>query len=95
MHAQKTLELLDIRRFVMHAQTRLPVCAGMLEKAAQGYMDSFERARAARTRNPRIEFFSQGVEKSLKQVTGSETRSLETIDDDTGIFSTQFSRPNR
>src|SRR5882724_5986781 len=95
--AQKTLELLDTPaiRHAMRKRAYLYAREMVWKKTAQGYMGSFERARAERTRNPRIEFSAQGVEKSLNKLPAMKLDHLKRLTDDTGILQHAiFSVPN-
>jgi len=95
--AQKTLELLDTPaiRHAMRKRAYLYAREMVWKKAAQGYMGSFERARAERTRNPRIEFSAQGAEKSLNKLPAVKLDHLKRLTDDTGILQHAiFSVPN-
>src|SRR5207237_1306825 len=68
--AQKTLELLDTPaiRHAMRKRAYLYSRDMVWKKAAQGYMSSFERARAERTRNPRVELSAQAAAKTLNKL---------------------------
>src|SRR6267154_6710890 len=96
--AQKTLELLDTPaiRHAMRKRAYLYARDMVWKKAAQGYMGSCERARAERTRNPRIEFSAQGVEKSLNKLPAVKLDHLKRLTDDTGMLQHAiFTIPNR
>ena len=95
--AQKTLELLDTPaiRHAMRKRAYLYAREMVWKKAAQGYMGSFERARAERMRNPRVEFSIQGAAKSLDKLPAVKLDHLKRLTDATGIFQHAiFSVPN-
>ena len=95
--AQKTLELLDTPaiRHSMRKRAYLYAREMVWKKAAQGYMGSFERARAERTRNPRVEFSAQGAVKLLDKLPAMKLDHLKRLTDDTGILQHAiFSVPN-
>jgi glycosyltransferase involved in cell wall biosynthesis len=95
--AQKTLELLDTPaiRHAMRKRAYLYAREMVWKKAAQGYMGSFERARAQRSRNPRVEFSAQAAEKTLKTLPALKLDHLKRLTDDTGILQhAVFSVPN-
>ncbi len=95
--AQKTLELLDTPaiRHAMRKRAYLYAREMVWKKVAQGYMGSFERARAERTRNPRVEFSTQGIEAPLNKLPAVKLDHLKRLTDDTGILQHAiFSVPN-
>jgi hypothetical protein len=95
--AQKTLELLDTPaiRHAMRKRAYLYAREMIWKKAAQGYMGSFERARAERVRNPRIEFSTQRTAKPVNQLPAMKLDHLKRLTDDTGILQHAiFSVPN-
>jgi glycosyltransferase involved in cell wall biosynthesis len=86
--AQKTLELLDTPaiRHAMRKRAYLYAREMVWKKAAQGYMHSFECARAERIRNPRVEFFAQTVVKPLDELPALKLDHLRRLSDSTGIL---------
>ena len=56
------------------------------KRAAQGYMGSFERARAERTRNPRVEFSAQTAPRLLNRVPALKLDHFQRLTDSTGIL---------
>lgn len=86
--AHKTLELLNTpaTRHAMRKRAYLYARTMVWQKAAQGYMSSFERARAERTRNPRVEFFAQAVVKPLNELPALNLDHLKRLTDSTGIL---------
>ncbi len=95
--AQKTLELLDAPA-IRHAMRKRAYLYGremIWKKAAQGYMRSFERARAERTRKPRVEFSAQASTNSLDRLPALKLDHLSRLTDHTGILQHAiFSIPN-
>ena len=95
--AQKTLELLDTpaTRHAMRKRAYLYGREMVWKKAAQGYMRSFERARAERTRNPRVGFSAQATTQSLDRLPILKLDHVTRLTDDTGILQHAiFSVPN-
>lgn len=86
--AQKTLELLDTPaiRHAMRKRAYLYSRDMIWKKAAQGYMGSFERARAERTQNPRVEFSAQSAAKTLNKMPLLKLDHLKRLTDGTGIL---------
>lgn len=86
--AQKTLELLDTPaiRHAMRKRAYLYSREMVWKKAAQGYMASFERARAQRTRNPRAGFSTQVVAGAPNQLPSLKLDHLKRLTDSTGVF---------
>jgi hypothetical protein len=86
--ADKTLELLDTPaiRHAMRKRAYLYAREMVWKKAAQGYMGSFERARAERTRHPRVEFSARAAEKPLNQLPALKLDHLKRLTDGTGIL---------
>lgn len=95
--AQRTLELLDTPA-IRHAMRKRAYLYGremVWKKAAQGYMRSFERARAARSRNPRVGFSAQVAPHSMDRVPTLKLDHVSRLTDDTGILQHAiFSVPN-
>ena len=95
--AQKALELLDTPA-IRHAMRKRAYLYGremVWKKAAQGYMRSFERARAERARKPRVEFSPQATTKSLDRLPMLKLDHVTRLTDDTGILQHAiFSVPN-
>jgi glycosyltransferase involved in cell wall biosynthesis len=95
--AQKTLELLDTPA-IRHAMRKRAYLYGremVWKKAAQGYMRSFEQARAERTRTPRVKFSVQATTKSLEGLPILRLDHVLRMTDDTGILQhAVFSVPN-
>jgi glycosyltransferase involved in cell wall biosynthesis len=95
--AQKTLELLDTPaiRHAMRKRAYLYARDMIWKKAAQGYMGSFEQARAERTRTPRVEFSVRDAAKPLNELPAMKLDHLKRLTDDTGILQHAiFSVPN-
>src|SRR5881396_1039378 len=95
--ARKAVELLDTPaiRHAMRKRAYIYARDMVWKSVAQGYMASFEQARAERTRNPRIEFSAQGAEKSLNKLPAVKLDHLKRLTDDTGILQHAiFSVPN-
>jgi glycosyltransferase involved in cell wall biosynthesis len=86
--AQKILELLDTPalRHAMRKRAYLYAREMIWKKAAQGYMHSFERARAERTRNPRVEFSVQAATKLPNRLPPLNLDHLKRLTDGTGIL---------
>ncbi len=86
--AQKTLELLNTPaiRHAMRKRAYLYARDMVWKKAAQGYMGSFERARADRTRSPRIEISPQTRARPLDQLPVLKLDHLKRLTDSTGIL---------
>jgi len=95
--AQKTLELLDTPaiRHTMRKRAYLYARDMVWKKVAQGYMGSFERVRAERTENPRVEFSARDAAKPLNKLPAMKLDHLKRLTDDTGILQHAiFSVPN-
>jgi len=95
--AQKTLELLDTPaiRHGMRKRAYLHGRGMVWKKAAQGYMRSFERARAERTRNPLVPFSAQDEPRCLDKLPVLKLDHLKGLTDDTGLLQHAiFSVPN-
>jgi glycosyltransferase involved in cell wall biosynthesis len=86
--AQKTLELLNTPalRHAMRKRAYLYAREMVWKKAAQGYMRSFERARAERTQNPRVEFSAPAAAQPLNKLPMLKLDHLERLTDSTGIL---------
>jgi glycosyltransferase involved in cell wall biosynthesis len=95
--AQKTLELLDTPaiRHAMRKRAYLYARNMVWKKAAQGYMGSFERARAERTQHPQVKFSTRSTTKPVNQLPALKLDHLKRLTDDTGILQHAiFSVPN-
>ena len=94
--AEKTLELLDTPA-IRHGMRKRAYLYGrgmVWKKAAQGYMRSFERARAERTRKPRVELSEHGM-TIAERLPILNLDHVSRLTDDTGIFQHAiFSIPN-
>jgi len=86
--ALKALELLNTPaiRHAMRKRAYLHARAMIWKKAAQGYMASFERARADRSRTPRIEISGQNPAMSLDPLPVLRLDHLKRLTDSTGIL---------
>ena len=95
--AQKTLELLDTPA-IRHAMRKRAYLYGremVWKKVAQGYMRSFERARAERARKPRVDSSAQVTTNSLDRLPTLKLDHVKRLTDDTGIIQHAiFSVPN-
>jgi glycosyltransferase involved in cell wall biosynthesis len=86
--AQKTIELLDTPaiRHTMRKRGYLFARDMIWKRVAQGYMDSFSRARSDRLKVPRVQFSARGAEKSLNRLPPLKLSHLRRMTDDTGMF---------
>ncbi len=86
--AKKTLELLDTPaiRHAMRKRAYLYSREMIWKKAAQGYMASFERARAERTRNPRAGFSTQAMVTVPNHLPALKLDHLKRLTDNTGVL---------
>jgi glycosyltransferase involved in cell wall biosynthesis len=95
--AQKTLELLDTPA-IRHAMRKRAYLYGremVWKKTAQGYMRSFERARAERAHKPRVDSSAQAKTNSLDRLPTLKLDHVTRLTDDTGILQHAiFSVPN-
>src|SRR5208283_1860631 len=68
--AQKTVELLDTPaiRHAMRKRAYLFAREMVWEKVAQGYMESFARARSSRLQNPQVQFSARLTQKRLNHL---------------------------
>ena len=96
--AQKTIELLDTPaiRHAMRKRAYLFAREMIWKRVAQGYMESFSRARNDRMENPRVQFSARATHKSLNQLPALNLGHLNRLTDDTGILQHAiFTVPNR
>jgi glycosyltransferase involved in cell wall biosynthesis len=86
--AKKTLELLDTpaTRHAMRKRAYLYSREMVWKKSAQGYMASFERARAERTRSPRAGFSTGAVVMAPTHLPPLKLNHLKRLTDSTGVL---------
>jgi glycosyltransferase involved in cell wall biosynthesis len=86
--ARKTLELLDTPaiRHAMRKRAYLYAREMVWKKAAQGYMGSFELARAERARVPAVRTLLEGPARAPTQLPALNLEHLERLTDSTGIL---------
>jgi glycosyltransferase involved in cell wall biosynthesis len=96
--ALKTIELLDTPA-VRHAMRKRAYLFGremVWKQVAQGYMESFARARSDRMEVPRVQFSARMISKSLDQLPELNLNHLNRMTDDTGMLQHSiFTIPNR
>ncbi len=95
--ARKAVELLDTPaiRHAMRKRAYIYARDMVWESVAQGYMASFEQARADRARQPRAMFADGSPEKCLDQLPALKLDHLHRLTDDTGILQhATFAVPN-
>ncbi|MGB9491269.1 MAG: glycosyltransferase family 4 protein [Terriglobales bacterium] len=95
--ARKTVELLDTPaiRHAMRKRAYLYSRDMVWKKVAQGYMESFGRARSDRMREPRVMFADETVEKSFDKLPALNLDHLHRLTDDTGLLQhATFAVPN-
>ena len=96
--AQKTIELLDTPaiRHAMRKRAYLFAREMIWKRVAQGYMESFSRARSDRMETPRVQFTARAMERSLNRLPELKLNHINTLTDDTGILQHAiFTVPNR
>src|SRR3984957_14975869 len=96
--AQKTIELLDTPaiRHAMRKRAYLFARSMVWKRVAQGYMESFSRARSDRTETPQVQFLSRATPKSLNQLPELNLAHVNALTDDTGMLQHAiFTIPNR
>jgi glycosyltransferase involved in cell wall biosynthesis len=96
--AQKTIELLDTPAIRHAMRKRAYVFAREMtwEKVAQGYMESFSRARSDRMEKPHVQFSARAIPKDLNRLPELKLDHLNGLTDDTGILQHAiFTIPNR
>ena len=96
--ALKTIELLDTpaTRHAMRKRAYLFGREMVWKQVAQGYMESFARARSDRSEIPRVQFAARMVSKSLGQLPELNLNHLNRMTDDTGMLQHSiFTIPNR
>jgi glycosyltransferase involved in cell wall biosynthesis len=95
--AHKAVELLDTPA-VRHAMRKraYEYARGMVwKRVAQGYMESFGRARSDRMESPRVQFSAQAAPKSLVHLPQLKLNHLQRLTDDTGMLQHSiFTVPN-
>ena len=95
--ARKAVELLDTPaiRHAMRKRAYIYARDMVWKSVAQGYMASFEQARADRARQPRAMFADGSPEKCLDQLPALKLDHLHRLTDDTGILQhATFAVPN-
>ncbi len=95
--ATKTVDLLDndTERHAMRKRAYLYARDMVWSRAAQKYMNSFERIYNERLRNPRATFSAQNTEKSLDRLPSVKLDHLRRLTDHTGIIEhAVFAVPN-
>jgi glycosyltransferase involved in cell wall biosynthesis len=96
--ACKTIELLDTPavRHAMRKRAYLFAREMVWKRVAQGYMESFVRARSDRTDNPKVQFSARLIQKPLDQLPELKLNHLDQMTDGTGILQHAiFTIPNR
>ncbi len=96
--AQKTIELLDTPaiRHAMRKRAYLFAREMVWKRVAQGYMESFARARSDRMESPKVQFSARTTHKSLDQLPELKLNHLNQMTDDTGMLQHSiFTIPNR
>jgi len=96
--AQKTVELLDTPalRHAMRKRAYLFAREMVWKRVAQGYMESFARARSDRMETPKVQFSARMTHKSLDQLPELNLNHLHRMTDNTGILQHSiFTIPNR
>src|ERR1700732_1827993 len=96
--AQKTIELLDTPalRHAMRKRAYLFARDMVWKRVAQGYMESFARARSDRMDTPRVQFSARATPKTLNQLPELNLNHLNRMTDDTGMLQHSiFTIPNR
>jgi glycosyltransferase involved in cell wall biosynthesis len=86
--AQKTIELLDIPalRHAMRKRAYLFARDMIWKRVAQGYMESFVRARSDRMQTPRVQFLASATPKALNRLPDIKLSHLARLTDDTGVL---------
>jgi glycosyltransferase involved in cell wall biosynthesis len=86
--AQKTVELLDTPAIRHAMRKRAYVFAREMvwKKVAQGYMESFARARSSRMQNPQVQFAARLTQKRLNHLPGLKLDHLSRLTDDVGML---------
>ncbi|MFZ0417508.1 MAG: glycosyltransferase family 4 protein [Candidatus Sulfotelmatobacter sp.] len=96
--AHKTIELLDTPA-VRHAMRKRAYLFGremIWKRAAQGYMESFNRVRSDRMENPRVQFSARATPKALDRLPELKLDHVNALTDDTGMLQHAiFTIPNR
>ena len=96
--AHKTIELLDTPA-IRHAMRKRAYLFGremVWKQVAQGYMESFARARSDRMEVPRVQFAARMISKTLDQLPELNLNHLNRLTDDTGMLQHSiFTIPNR
>jgi Glycosyl transferases group 1 len=95
--ARKAVELLDTPaiRHAMRKRAYVYARDMVWKSVAQGYMASFEQARADRARHPRVTFADVSPEKCLDELPALKFDHLHRLTDDTGMLQhATFSVPN-
>src|SRR4030081_2320834 len=96
--AQKTIELLTTPalRHAMRKRAYLYARDMVWKKAAQGYTESFARARSDRMENPRVQWLARFPQKSLDRLPALKLHHVNALTDDTGMLQHAiFTIPNR
>ena len=96
--ASKTIELLDTPA-IRHAMRKRAYLFGremIWKRAAQGYMESFNRVRSDRMENPRVQFSARATPKTLNRLPELKLDHVNALTDDTGMLQHAiFTIPNR
>jgi len=96
--AHKTIELLDTpaMRHAMRKRAYLFAREMIWKRVAQGYMESFSRARRDRMESPIIQFSARLIKKTLGQLPELKLDHFNQMTDDTGMLQHAiFTIPNR
>jgi glycosyltransferase involved in cell wall biosynthesis len=96
--AQKTIELLDTPaiRHAMRKRAYLFAREMVWKRVAQGYMESFSRARSDRMVSPRVQFSAHASQDMSNQLPELRLDHVNALTDDTGILQHAiFTIPNR
>jgi glycosyltransferase involved in cell wall biosynthesis len=96
--ANKTIELLDTPaiRHAMRKRAYLFARDMIWKRAAQGYMESFNRVRSDRMENPRVQFSARATPKALDRLPKLNLDHVNALTDDTGMLQHAiFTIPNR
>jgi len=86
--ASKTIELLDTPA-IRHAMRKRAYLFGremIWKRAAQGYMESFNRVRSDRMENPRVQFSARATPKTLNRLPELKLDHVNALTDDTGML---------
>jgi glycosyltransferase involved in cell wall biosynthesis len=86
--ARKTVELLDTPaiRHAMRKRAYMFARDMVWKSVAQGYMESFARARSDRMESPKVQFSARVTRKSLDQLPELKLNHFNRLTDDTGML---------